>query len=478
MVEIIKNQLWDLLKEKKVSLVMIYDEAGKILWHRGRHVVGKTIEEGEGFPKSYINQTIGHEGNSTHSQDESFLRQENIVFNVSSGDLSRSAEKLHLKSLVILPIDKRFFLYIDSGTRESFSRTDYEVFKIIGRLLSENIRHISKREADIRGITGSSAAISGVKDLVLKFSLEEDPVLLLGDTGVGKTHIAELIHLYSGRKGRFVVADTTTINENLFESEVFGHKKGSFTGAESDKPGLIDEAEGGTLFFDEIAEVPVSFQAKLLRFIDKKKYRALGETIEKEADVRIVAATNKDLQKAIEDKEFRDDLYFRLSVLEIKIPPLKDRLEDIKDVLNEQWKLLKGKEPGEGFWRVMLDYDWPGNFRELFTVIKRTGILCESPVTGEQIRKIIGGAMAEDNSIKSLNRIDVILAGLKKGKSFWEMVKTPYLNRDLNRSEVRTIISRVLLEAGGKYVDTLPYFNLEPSEYKRFMKFLNKNKLQ
>jgi transcriptional regulator with PAS, ATPase and Fis domain len=287
-----------------------------------------------------------------------------------------------------------------------------------------------------------------------------------------------LIHLYSGRKGKFVVADTTTINENLFESEVFGHKKGSFTGAAEDKQGLIDEARGGTLFFDEIAEVPVSFQAKLLRFIDIKKYRVVGEPCEKEADVRIVAATNKDLQKAVEKKTFRDDLYFRLNVLEIKIPPLRERKEDINAALFERRKFLKGKKIGEGFWEVMYNYDWPGNFRELFTVLKRAGILCDSPITGKKIQEIIDTNITEDTSVKSINRIDQVQAALKSGKNFWEVVKEPFLKRDLNRSEVKCIISKALLETGGKYVNTLPFFNIDPSEYKRFMKFLHKNKLQ
>jgi transcriptional regulator with PAS, ATPase and Fis domain len=473
MVESIKNQLWDLLKEKKVSLVMIYDEDGTILWHRGRKIIGKSVDEGDGFPKTFIRQTL-HTDRDKHG----VIKRENILINISSGDLSKSAEELHVKSLLILPINKHFFLYIDSGTKESFSETDFEVFKVMGKLLGDNIRYITKSEADIGGITGSSEAISKVKELVLKFSLEEDPVLLLGETGVGKTHIAELIHVYSGRKGKFVGADTTTINENLFESEVFGYKKGAFTGATADKRGLIDEAKDGTLFFDEIAEVPVSFQAKLLRFIDRKKFRAVGETSEKQADVRIVAATNKDLQKAVEKKTFRDDLYFRLNVLEIKIPPLRERKQDIKAALMERGKFLKGKEIGEAFWDVMFNYNWPGNFRELFTVLKRAGILCDSPITGKKIQKIIDEILTEDTSVKSINKIDQIQAELKSGKSFWMVVKEPFLKRDLNRYEVKCIISKALLETNGKYVDTLPYFNIDHSEYKRFMKFLHKNRLQ
>ncbi len=469
MIESIKNLLWGMLKEKKVSLVLIYDEKGRILWHRGRQIKGKSIHDGEGFSKTFTGKTI---------RRDNVLTEEDVLINLSAGDLTQSAEALHVKSLLIFPINSHFFLYIDSGTKSSFTETDYEVFKMMGRLLGESIREIRENESNTRGITGTGEAISKIRERVLKFSLEEDPVLLLGETGVGKTHIAGLIHRYSGRRGKFVVTNTATINENLFESEVFGHKRGAFTGAAADRRGLVDEAKGGTLFFDEIAEVPFSFQAKLLRFIEKKKYRVLGETAERDADVRVVAATNKDLRGAIEEKEFREDLFFRLNVLGITIPPLRMRKEDIKDALEEKRHLLKGKETGNGFLDVLTGYHWPGNFREFFTVLKRAGILCDSPITGKKIRGIIDGAVTENASPAARNNIDRVRAELSTGKSFWRVVKEPYLNRDLNRFEAKCVISKVLLESGGRYVDALPYFNIDNSEYRRFMKFIHKNRLQ
>jgi len=475
MIESIKNHLWDLLKEKKVSLGMIYDNEGQILWHRGRNIKGKSIHHGEGFSRSFILEALNNERDDT---GEGMIKRENVLINVHGGNLSQSAQELHVKSLLILPIDKRYYLYLDSGTREIFNDTDLVMIKMLGKLLAERIRYISKSESDTGGITGNSQAIEKVRELVLKYSLEEEPVLILGETGVGKSHIAELIHRYSGRRGKFVVTDVTTINENLFESEVFGYKKGSFTGAAMDKPGLVDEAKEGTLFFDEIAEVPVSFQAKLLRLIEKRKYRVVGETCERDAHVRIVTATNKDLRMAIDEKEFRQDLYFRLNVLKIKIPLLRERKEDIKAALMEKRKLLRGKEIGDGFWETMSNYDWPGNFRELLTVLKRAGILCDSPITGEKIRAIIDENISGDTTLKGCDKIDHIQEELKSGKSFWEVVKKPFLNRDLNREEVKSIISKALLNSGGKYVDMLPFFNIDHSDYKRFMKFIHKNKLQ
>jgi len=477
MIEGIKALLWNQLKAKKVSLAMIYDKSGSILWYRGRKINGRSIHDGEGFSKSFIRQTLTDQVN--------VIKEENVLINVSAGMLSESAVNLHVKSLIILPIGDPFFLYIDSGVKESFNNNDYEAFKLIGKMLAESIHQIKKSTVDVGGISGSSPAITQIKELILKYSLEEDPIILLGETGVGKSHIAALIHQCSGRKGRFIVADTTTINENLFESEIFGHRKGSFTGAIADKKGLIDEAHQGTLFFDEIAEVPISFQSKLLRFIETRRYRVLGETCEHEADVRIVAATNIDLQKAIDNTQFREDLYFRLSVLKIYIPPLRQRTQDIEALTLERRHYLKGKEIGSGFWQIMHQYQWPGNIRELITVLKRAGILCNSPITGSELQTIID---QERNTVPIQKNtaplppdqapVQTAWQAIKKGMTFWEAVKEPFLNRDLNRAQVKMIISQALDQTNGRYIDTLPIFNIKAGEYKRFMKFLHKNKLQ
>ncbi|UCH96288.1 MAG: sigma-54-dependent Fis family transcriptional regulator, partial [Candidatus Aminicenantes bacterium] len=244
---------------------------------------------------------------------------------------------------------------------------------------ADMIDRVKKDDADVGGITGKSEKMKQIRQLVLNYSKENEPVLLLGETGVGKNHTAELIHRHSGREGRFVVASAPNLQEGLFECTLFGHKKGAFTDAKSDRQGLVEEARAGTLFIDEISGVPVSIQARLLRFIESKKYRVLGESFEREANVRIIAASNKDLVKAIENKEFREDLYYRLNVLEIMIPPLRDRKEDIQDFVRHKQTYLKGKEIGPGFMEALYNHEWPGNIRELITVLKRAGICCKSP---------------------------------------------------------------------------------------------------
>jgi transcriptional regulator with PAS, ATPase and Fis domain len=467
--ESIKTQLWDILKKKQVSLVMIFAKNGEILWHKGREIQGKSIHLGTGFSKSATRKAISR---------GDMIEQDNAGIVMFGEQLSESAVNLSVKSLIIIPIKNRFFLYLDSGTKESFTGVDLEVFRVMGQLLERMIeRVIQEEEGD--GITGTSAEIKKIREMVVKYALEEEPVLLRGETGVGKSHIAELIHRYSGRKGKFVVAEITSINENLFESTMFGHKRGSFTDAKADKSGLVQEADRGTLFIDEISEIPISFQAKLLRFIDKKKYRVMGECKEREADVRIVAASNKDLQRAIDDKEFREDLYYRLQVLEIEIPPLRSRKEDIKTFIIQNCRFLKGKGIDKSFWKVVLKHEWPGNMRELITVLKRAGILLESPITGEKIQEIIWGSGYKKNNTAPAGetwQIEIREA-FKNGRSFWDVVKEPFLNRDLNRLQVKKIVAEALEQTNGHYKDTLRLFNIDDGEYSNFMKFLYRNQL-
>ena len=274
-----------------------------------------------------------------------------------------------------------------------------------------------------------------------------------------------------------MVVDTTILNENLFESEIFGHKKGAFTGASENKRGLIEEAEEGTLFIDEISEIPISLQAKLMRLIETRKYRVLGNEKEKRANIRIVTASNRDLRECVQDKIFREDLFYRINVLEITIPPLRDRVEDIKDIVHGNKNCLKGKKIGAGFWDVLHKHTWPGNIRELFTVLKRAGILCDSPISGKDLQKIIYNSNPNHSLKKCCQEIRV-WEELRTGESFWDSVKAPFLKRDLNRREVKGIIREGLLKVEGRYKNLLHIFNLNKEDYHRFMRFLHEQKLK
>jgi transcriptional regulator with PAS, ATPase and Fis domain len=471
MLELIKRKIWDLLKEKDVSLVMIYDHKGDILWHKGRKIKGGNVHKGEGFSKTFIRKTLNH--------PEPFER-EYVVIDSSLYGLPASASKLLVKNLIIQPLanGNPYFLYVDSGSKSAFSETDREIFKCLGEVLAEMLRLIRlKSGSETGGITGNSKMMEQVKEKLLKYSLEEKPVLLLGETGVGKSHVAELLHRYSGRKGKFVTLHTPGIPDNLFESELFGYKKGAFTGAGADKKGLVDEAAGGTLFFDEISEVPVSFQAKLLRFIENRKYLVLGESVERTADVRIAAATNRNLHQAIKNKEFREDLYYRLHILEIDIPPLRERKEDIKALVMGKKELLKGKQMGSGFWETLYDHDWPGNVRELLTVLTRAGIQCEHTVSGTDLRDIIHQGPHKNPVTGHGDKAARIREDIEAGKEFWDAAWQPFINREIDRDTIKGILKTAYEDAKHSFKRMIKILNMDKKDYHSFMSLMRKYKI-
>jgi transcriptional regulator with PAS, ATPase and Fis domain len=467
MLEMIKSKIWNILKEKEVSLAMIYDREGHILWHRGRKIQGKDVSKGEGFCKSYIKESL---------KSPEVIDVEDFINSVP-GKLSRSAEELLVKSIFIHPIQSKFFLYIDSGSKDMFTERDRISFRVLGELLEQFITRV-RDEADTFGITGKSEAIDIIRDRVVKYSLEEEPVLMHGETGVGKNHIAALIHRYSGRKGKFVIVDTPNIQDSLFESKLFGHKKGAFTDAKFDKTGLVQEAKYGTLFFDEIAEVPMPFQAKLLRFLDTRKFYVLGESIEREADVRIIAATNKDLQQAVAQEKFRQDLYYRLNVLEVKIPPLRERKKDIKSLVLENLEFLREKEIGDGFWDILCNYPWPGNARELINFLKRVGIMVDAPLTGEKITAMLNESTRENNPPgETGDRVEAIREKIKNGESFWEAIWRPFIDRDLDRSLVKRVLKDFYTESSKSFKKMQQRLHVDEKDYRKVMSLIYKYKI-
>lgn len=468
MIEMIKEKIWNLLKEKKISLAMIYDREGKILWHKGRDIEGKNVVTGDGFCKSYIEESLK---SPCRIDIEDCIKSD-------PQEMSKSALSLMVKSVIIHPINHKYFLYIDSGIKEFFTVEDRSSFKMLGELLEQIIIQ-ARDEADTTGLSGSSGIIEKIRETVVKYSLEEEPILLSGETGVGKNHIAGLIHRFSGRKGKFLIVDTPNIDNNLFESKLFGHKKGAFTDAKFDKTGLVEEAAGGTLFFDEITEVPLDVQAKLLRFIDTHKYYILGESTEKEANVRIIAATNQDTKKSVENKEFRSDLYYRLNVLEIQVPPLRERTEDIKSLVMENRILLREKKIGPGFWDVMYNHDWPGNVRELLNILKRAGIILEGPITGEKISSLMQADHKRSDAAyehtageetEDLKRS--IKESLKKGDNFWNIIWQPFIARDLDRKTVKTILGEFYEKSAHSFKKMIKNLNLAEKDYQKFMSLL------
>lgn len=227
-------------------------------------------------------------------------------------------------------------------------------------------------------LTGSSIVIGRVKNAILQYAVSNSTVLIRGESGTGKGIAARLLHVYSPRKdGPFIAVNCTAIPESLMESEFFGHEKGAFTSAVSQKPGLFELASGGTLFLDEIGELPPAMQVKLLTVLEEKYIRRIGGTRNIPIQVRICAATNKDLEKAIRDREFREDLYYRLNVLTLDISPLRERADDIPAIADRMLTALAREQNKriDGFssdaLAALREYSWPGNVRELKNVIER-----------------------------------------------------------------------------------------------------------
>jgi DNA-binding NtrC family response regulator len=257
------------------------------------------------------------------------------------------------------------------------------------QLLQENVN--LKREVSARysfeNIIGSSPPMQNVYRLIARCAPTNSTAMLRGESGTGKELIARAIHFNSLRKDKpFVTVDCASLSENLLESELFGHVKGSFTGAVTNKKGLLEAANDGTLFLDEIGNISMPTQAKLLRFIQEKEFKAVGDTQTRSVNIRLITATNKDLEGMVAEGTFRDDLYYRINIFPIEIPPLRERRDDIPALafhfLNQFSKEMDRKitEFSPGAMNLLMNHDWPGNVRELENVVHRAVILTSDDI--------------------------------------------------------------------------------------------------
>jgi len=264
----------------------------------------------------------------------------------------------------------------------------------VSKLRDENrdLREALGQRYQFENIVGHSPEMQEIFATVTRVAPTRATVLLAGESGVGKDMIARAIHEHSPRKGRpFVKINCTAIPENLMESELFGYEKGAFTGANISKPGKFEQADTGTVFLDEIGDVPASIQVKLLRILQEREFERLGSNKTQHTDVRVIAATNVDLRAALEQGTFREDLYYRLNVVPMNIPPLRERKDDIP-YLVEHFAKKYGGEISEGALERLMSYHWPGNVRELENVIERSILLAQGPRVEAQDIKIETGA--------------------------------------------------------------------------------------
>jgi two-component system response regulator HydG len=240
------------------------------------------------------------------------------------------------------------------------------------------------------GIVARSAAMQAALEVLERIAATDVPVLLTGETGTGKGLAARTLHALSPRSsGPFVTVNCAALPEALLESELFGHVKGAFTGATQDRPGLFAEADRGTLLLDEIGEMAVALQSKLLHVLESGTVRAVGASRERRVDVRIVAATHRDLRRRVREGTFREDLLYRLDVVPVHLPPLRERPEDVPPLVEQFVASARGRYPKAEVERFLpealgrlLEYDWPGNVRELAHVVERTVLLCRTAEVG------------------------------------------------------------------------------------------------
>ncbi|MCX6122469.1 MAG: sigma-54 dependent transcriptional regulator [Ignavibacteriales bacterium] len=257
---------------------------------------------------------------------------------------------------------------------------DYHALTIENSLLRQELQ----RTYDFDQIIGQSTPMKKIFEVIKRVAHSEGTVLITGKSGTGKEIVARAIHYNSPRREkRFLPINCGAIVDTLFESELFGHKKGSFTGATVDKEGLLKVAEGGTVFLDEVSEIPIQLQVKLLRALEQREITPVGMTEPIKIDVRIIAATNRDLRKEVENGKFRDDLYYRLNVVEIDLPSLKERPDDVPILAQHFLDAFKKQmsKPIQGFaneaMRALLQYQWKGEVRELENVVERAVIFCD-----------------------------------------------------------------------------------------------------
>ena len=258
------------------------------------------------------------------------------------------------------------------------------------RIKQEN--HELKQRLDDRfglhGIIGSSPAMRLVIDTVRQVAPTRSTVLIEGESGTGKELIAQAIHQLSGRTGKFVAVHCAALPENLLESELFGHERGAFTGAYDRKIGRFEMAENGTIFLDEIGEIPLSVQVKLLRVLENRSYERLGGTETLNSTARVVTATNRDLAALVREGTFREDLFYRLDVVRVDLPPLRERREDIPQLIQHYLEIF-ANENGKGDMTItepamsaLTAYDWRGNIRELKNCVERMVVLCRGKEIG------------------------------------------------------------------------------------------------
>lgn len=338
-------------------------------------------------------------------------------------------------------------------------------------------------------LIGRSPAIRELREELAYAARSDAKILITGESGVGKEILARQIHKQSNRvRAQLVTINCAGLPDSLLESELFGHVRGSFTGAYRDKPGLLETAHSGTIFMDEVGEMSLRMQALLLRFLESGEIQRVGaERAQARVNVRVVAATNRNLTERIASKEFREDLYYRLNVIHLTVPPLRDRREDVPELLDYFIAFFSARHAlpvpalAPEALSQLIAYGWPGNVRELKNFVERLVLRARSglitpadlpmeimPPPQAAIREPVRGAAVERMYDRMVNGHE----------PFWPVVYEPFMSRDMTRDDLRALVSRGLEQTRGSYRILVQMFNMPEADYKRFLNFLRKHDCQ
>ena len=340
-------------------------------------------------------------------------------------------------------------------------------------------------------LLGRSSEIVGLQQEIERVARSDAKVLITGESGVGKEIVARSIHTRSPRSANvFAPVNCAGLPETLLESELFGHVKGSFTGAYRDKPGKLESAHMGTVFLDEVGEMTLRMQGLLLRFLETGELQKVGaDGSGRQVNVRVIAATNRDLRDMLRQGTFREDLFYRLNVIHIVVPPLRDRREDIPLLVNQflaHFSQVSRSTPlsvSPEAMKALTDYSWPGNVRELENAIERLVVTVQGPMIelehlSSEIRVHENIALRPKRERRRTVAEDLYKRMVEQRESFWTAVYPLFIDREITRANVREVVRKGLEEARGNYKIVARLFNMEPRDYKRFLNFLRKHNCQ
>jgi transcriptional regulator with GAF, ATPase, and Fis domain/serine/threonine protein kinase/tetratricopeptide (TPR) repeat protein len=421
--------------------------------------------------------------------EELIVRAEKFIGKTKERIYLGLAENTTHKPIAWIPLDSPTWeggVYVVCGAHEpTFTEKEIEFLTIVGTIGSSALTAIEtrrrdesqKRVSEFNGMIGASKAMNDVFSQIQVAASNTATVLIEGESGTGKELVAKAIHSESERaREPFVPVDCGAIPESLIEAELFGARKGSYTGATADRPGLFEAAHRGTIFLDEISNTTPALQAKLLRVIQEREVRRIGETKGRSVDVRLIVASNQSLEALVEEGKFRKDLLYRLKVLHLKVPPLRNRRDDIPMLAHAFLQKLNAANKTKKYFahdvlNRLSNHSFPGNVRELQNVIERAYFSAKGVVISN-----VPFETATHEETGAGEEVQSWFKDLSEGrKDFWSAVYKPYKQRDISREKILALVDFGLRSTRGNYKTMVEKFRLKQKDYRRFIDFLRRS---